>query len=459
MTDENGKRLERLAKAVSIPTISRPEYEKTDFGPFDEFIGFLCESYPAFHEHTTLTKVADYSLVYRWAGRDANLAPICLMAHYDVVPADGAGWKHPPFSGDNVDGRVWGRGTLDIKSQLTAHIEAAESLMRAGWQPERDIYFAYGHDEEVGGQHGAAATVRHFKDAGIRFEGVLDEGGLVTLGEIMKGVDASMALIGTAEKGFCNYEFTFAGEGGHASMPPAHTALGRAAAFVTKVESSPMQARLTPPVLALLRNMGSIAGGSLGFAIKSIGLLKGVILKVLAKAPVTNAMIRTTFAATQASASAAPNVLPDTAKVVINVRILPGDSVAGVEAYFRSIFPQEQLAITLNAHVEPSPISPDDSLMYKKIAASARRFFPDAIVSPWLVTGGTDSTKFYAVSNNVYRFTPMAITEADRQSIHGDNESIDCANYLRMIDWYKAFIEGFDGGGVGGIPCPSPAGP
>ena len=251
--DQNA--LYRLSRAVQIPTVSAQKYDETDFRPFDDFLRFLETSYPLFHETCDSERVNKYGLVYRWKGKNAGLEPILLTAHYDVVPAgDLAAWKYPPFSGEIAEGRIWGRGTLDIKGQLIAQLEAAEALMREGFRSERDVYFAYGQDEETSNDFGATAIAALFKERGLRFAGLLDEGGIVVSGAI-SGIKAPVALVGVAEKGRVDFEFTVKGRGGHSSMPPKTTALGEIAELITRIEKNPLPPRLTPPVAAMLKNI------------------------------------------------------------------------------------------------------------------------------------------------------------------------------------------------------------
>lgn len=440
--------LARLTRAITFPTVCTQEYNGTDFAPFEGFIAFLAEAYPLFHKTCSLDRVNGYALVYRWKGADPSLQPMMFTAHYDVVPVETgteAAWKYPPFSGAAVEGRIWGRGTLDIKSQITAHMEAVETLILRGFTPKRDFYFVYGQDEETGGRNGAYKTADYFAEKGIRFEGVLDEGGFVVSG-VIRGVASPLALIGVAEKGFCNYELTLEGEGGHSSMPPAHTALGNAARLIAAIESHPLPARLTAPALLLLRNIAGEMGFVTRMAVANIRLFKPLILKALSAGPATNAMVRTTFAATMARAGDAANVLPRKAQVVINVRLLPGDSVAGVETYFKEIaaklkFP---LAIRTSAGAEPSQVSPADGTVYRRLITLIGEIFPGVIASPYLVMGGTDARKYYKVCDHVYRFTPMLVTNEEKDTAHNTNESVTAANYGRMIHFFARFIEGFD---------------
>jgi carboxypeptidase PM20D1 len=440
--------LGRLTKAIGFPTICTQNYEGTDFAPFEDFIAFLAEAYPLFHQTAGLERINNYALIYRWKGTDPSLRPVMLTAHYDVVPVEEgteAGWKYPPFSGAVAEGRIWGRGTLDIKSQITAHMEAAETLMRRGFVPKRDFYFVYGQDEEIGGRNGAYKTADYFAERGIRFEGVLDEGGFVVSG-VIKAVDAPLALIGTAEKGFCNYELTVEGEGGHSSMPPAHTALGNAARLITAIESRPLPLRLTAPALRLLRNIAGEMGFVVRMAVANIRIFRPLILKILSANYVTNAMVRTTFAATMAKASSAANVLPQKAQVVINVRILPGDTVEGVSAYFKKIAGKLKLPLTVRVLTaeEPSQVSPADGTVYRHLITLINEIFPGVISSPYLVMGGTDARKYYRVCDHVYRFTPVLVTNEEKDTAHSTNESITIANYGRMIHFFIQFIERFD---------------
>ena len=444
--DAAGEVLARLSKAISFPTICTQDYQGTDFAPFEDFIAFLAEAYPLFHQTCPLERVNGYALVYRWKGADASLPPMLLTAHYDVVPVEAGtetDWNYPPFSGAVAEGRIWGRGTLDIKSQITAHLEAAETLMRQGFVPRRDFYFVYGQDEEIGGRNGAYKTADYFAEKGIRLEGVLDEGGFAVSG-VIKGVAAPLALIGIAEKGFCNYELTMEGAGGHSSMPPAHTALGNAARLITAIEDHPLPARLPAPTLQLLRGIAGEMGLAVRMAVANLWLFKPLILTILKKSAVTNALIRTTCAATMAKASEAANVLPQKAQAVVNVRILPGDTVESVQAHIKKLAGQLPLTIRLLAAEEPSKVSPTEGRAFRRITALIGEIFPGVIAAPYLVMGGTDARKYYKVCDHVYRFTPMMITNEEKDTAHSTNESISVANYSRMIYFFTKFIEGFD---------------
>lgn len=144
-------------------------------------------------------------------------------------------------------GYVWGRGTLDNKSNLISQLEAVERLIQAGFKPQRTVYLVFGHDEEVGGRDGAAAIVALLKQRGVQLDFVLDEGLVVTEG-ILPGVEAPLALIGLAEKGSLSLRLIAKAAPGHSSMPPAAAGASAIADQVYRF----MPIRFTPPDLARL---------------------------------------------------------------------------------------------------------------------------------------------------------------------------------------------------------------
>jgi carboxypeptidase PM20D1 len=169
----------RLQTLLRIPTISRGDESGTDWSQFEHFIAVVAELYPLVHTRLEREIVAGHTLLLRWAGR-ASGEPAVLMAHYDVVAAADAGWKHPPFaaelSGRGADEIIWGRGTLDNKAAVAAILEAVESQLAAGVVPAQDIHLVFSHDEETAGT-GALAVVDLLESRGIRPALVLDEGG------------------------------------------------------------------------------------------------------------------------------------------------------------------------------------------------------------------------------------------------------------------------------------------
>ena len=231
---------ERLGHIIRCETVSMSEESAPNAGEFRRLHRLIEEMFPGVHSHLTREPVNEYSLLYTWQGIDPDLPALVFMAHLDVVPADPSTleqWEHKPFSGEIADGFVWGRGTLDIKSQAMAILEAVEMQVQQGYQPKRTIYLAFGHDEEIGGT-GQAEIVRRLNERGVRIEAVLDEGGSVIQGSV-PGVKSPVALIGVAEKGYLTAELNVSATPGHSSMPPRQTAIGILAAALARIESAP----------------------------------------------------------------------------------------------------------------------------------------------------------------------------------------------------------------------------
>ncbi|HEX9229688.1 MAG TPA: M20/M25/M40 family metallo-hydrolase, partial [Arthrobacter sp.] len=207
-----------LAELVRFRTVSSRLDHEADAAEFEGFIAALARLYPAVHTALDLERVNGSALLFRWSGTgpDAAARPSVLMAHYDVVPAgDPEAWTHPPFSG-HIDGtHLWGRGTLDDKGQLVAVMEAAESLLEAGFAPARDLYFSFGNNEETAGAS-AAAAAELLAGRGVTPWLVLDEGGAVA-GGAFPGVTRPAAVVGVAEKGILDVELLTRDAGGHAS--------------------------------------------------------------------------------------------------------------------------------------------------------------------------------------------------------------------------------------------------
>jgi carboxypeptidase PM20D1 len=228
----------RLAEAIRFQTISNYSDPDADAEALRGLQSHLEKSFPAFHAAATRESVATYSLLYTWQGSDPDARPIALLAHQDVVPvAPGTAkdWQHPPFDGVVAGGFIWGRGSWDDKGNLYAMLEAAEQMIKAGFRPKRTIYFAFGHDEEVGGLRGAKAIAALLASRGVRLDYVLDEGLLITEG-LIKGLDRPAALIGVAEKGYATLVLTAHATPGHSSMPPRDTAIGMMSAALARLE-------------------------------------------------------------------------------------------------------------------------------------------------------------------------------------------------------------------------------
>jgi len=462
----------RFAHGIRIPTVSTGALGDFNFEPFTRFISYLEKAYPEVHARTERHSVNNnYGLVFKWKGRNSSLNPILFLSHMDVVPPGDAPvknkdttfifnigdkalpadlkiaeeWDYDPFSGAVSNGRIYGRGTLDMKGMLFSLLEAMTTLMKSGHVPERDIYLAFGCDEEVGGLKGAKEIAEDFKRKGLHFDAVYDEGGIIMQKGAVEGINSDVALIGCAEKGFLSARIKVNGLGGHSSMPPLQSAIGKAAIIMQRLEEHQMDPILTPLIHDFFTNIGGGMGFTSRMAIANQWLLKPLLLGQLTKNNSTNALVRTTTALTMMKGSDGTNVLSPQVEFVVNFRILPGNTVAEIKEHIQKACEGFEVEIEeVDNTREASKISPKDTKGYKVIEKTIKEIYPDVVITPYLTVGGTDAYKYEIASDNVYRFIPFSINSAEQQSIHSTNEYISIANYGRMIAYFESIMKNYD---------------
>lgn len=430
---------EHLAAAIRIETISSGDPADFRGESFDTLHRLLEKLYPRVHTSLQLEKINRYGLLYTWVGSNPELEPVLFAAHQDVVPADPSTlehWTHPPFSGQIEDGFVWGRGALDIKSQMITLLEAVETLLKKGYRPERTIYLAFGQDEEVGGPQGATAIAKTLQERGVKLWALVDEGGALTE-DVLPGVKTPIALIGTAEKGYLSLHFTVHATPGHSSAPPRETAIGLLARAIARLEVNPLPAWVGAAE-PLFHAIAPVAPFSMQFIFANLWLFKGLAEKRLSASPQTSAMIRTTTAPTLISGGIKDNILPSKAEAVVNFRVLPGNSIAAICEYVRAVIGDKRVEFEPLEHIhwEASPVSPTSGDQYDSLSAAIRAFFPDVVVAPFLELGGTDARHYGSVCEHIYRFSPYRINQADLERIHGINERISVESLGQMTQFF-----------------------
>jgi len=254
--------------------------------------------------------------------------------------------RHPRY----VD---YGRGAIDDKFSLVGMLEAIDLLIAEEYFPNRTVYLAFGHDEEVGGANGATAIAQYFKKQNIQFEYILDEGSLVTEGN-MPGLDHPLGLIGVAEKGSATLTLTARTDGGHSSMPPAQTAIGALSSAIATLEANPMSATFAGPTRLTFDHAGPETDFLMRMVLANTWLFGGILESELAKKPTGNAVIRTTTAVTVIDGGIKTNVLPKQATAKINFRIHPENTVDDVVNYVKKTVNDERITI----EIDPTPQNP-----------------------------------------------------------------------------------------------------
>ncbi len=432
----------RLALMIRHRTISHFDRSNLDRGAFLALQRDLRGTFPAAHRALARETVGELDLLYTWQGSDPSLPPLLLLAHQDVVPVPPdtvERWSQPPWDGVIVDGFVWGRGTMDDKGNLVAILEAVEILAREGFQPRRTLMLAFGHDEEVGGT-GAQAVAGLLKTRGIRPALVVDEG-MAVIDGMLPGLERAAALIGVAEKGYMSVRLVVEQVGGHSSTPPPHTAVGILATAIHRLERSPMPARLKGVSRELFDYIGPELPLGQRVIFANLWLFEGLVKRFLAANPGTNATLRTTTAATMIEGSPKDNVLPNRAEAIVNHRILPGDTAEDVLAHDRAAIGDERVKVEpLSLPREASPVSDPASPHFTLMQRTIGQVFPEAIVAPALVLGGTDARYYTEVSDDVYRFSPYRFGPSDLSRAHGIDERTSVQGHADAIRFFVQLI-------------------
>ncbi|MEQ6378218.1 M20 family peptidase [Bacillaceae bacterium S4-13-56] len=436
------KAIAHMSEAITYQTISYQDRSKFNWDEFDRFIVFLEENYPEVHAELELEKINEYALVYKWKGADSAKPPIGLTSHYDVVPVlegTDANWEEPPFSGNVGDSHIWGRGTLDDKIGVIGIMEGVTYLLKQNYQPERDLYFMFGHDEEIGGEEGAKAIAETMKDRGITFDFVLDEGGAI-VENMVPGVDQPVGVVGISEKGSATIELSIEGSGGHSSQPKSETNIGRIARAIAKLEETQFPADLRGPGKDLFEYVAPEMNFGMKYVFANKFIFEPIIENILLDQPASAALIRTTIAPTIFHAGEQYNALPEKASAIINLRVMPGDTLDYVKEYVKDTIDDDDINVTIEG-TEASGVSSINGWPFTSIQQAARNVYEDAVIAPYLMFAGSDAKHYDKVSDNTYRFLPVQITSEDLNRMHGTNEHVSSENYLKAIKFYIEIIK------------------
>ncbi|PKD43735.1 M20/M25/M40 family metallo-hydrolase [Rhodohalobacter barkolensis] len=386
----------RIGEAVSFPTVIY-DTGPADSSAFLRLHTWLEETYTTAHQVMEREVVNELSLLYRWPGQ-TECPAIGFVSHLDVVPVEEeteGEWTYPPFEGVVADGFVWGRGAIDTKDNLIAAMEAVERMATRGFNPACDVYLLFGHDEETGGENGAAAMARLLKSRGVHFAWLLDEGG--GLGPDWSGrVDPPQASVGVSHQGHATLKLMAKAEGGHSASGVEKTAITQLTTALAAVAESPMPGGIEGVAReGLIRKA---AGGKLHHRIMAanLWLFEPVAEHILESSPGTRGQIRTTIAPTVIEGGFKVNVLPQQATALISARLHFRDAPEDVLDHIRKITEPYEVNVELIDPTFPasSPTS-SDSPAFLELENVLREVHGPLRVVPVFMSGATDS-RFYA---------------------------------------------------------------
>ena len=447
----DGERIARhLGEAIRFATISHQvgageQALRDSRVAFAGLHDWLSRRYPHVATQLQREQVGD-SLLYTWVGRNPALPAVLLMAHQDVVPvvrgSEGS-WLQPPFSGALADGYVWGRGALDIKSSLVTIMEATEALLARGFQPDRTLLLAFGHDEEIGGTQGNRRIAELLRQRGTRLSWVVDEGGFIGQG-LVAGMSQDSAFVGIAEKGYLSLKLKATASGGHSSAPPvfAQTAIGRLTEALRRIGEQPFPLALDSTVEQTLAALAPYQEGARRLVFANQWLFAPLMQQVLGNSKEFATQMHTTVAPTIIRGGVKDNVLPPSAMAVINLRIHPRDSQASVLEHIRGVVADQQVEVLpLPGGWEPSAISRADSDEFRLLERTIQESFANTVVVPNLTAAATDSRHYLGLTDQVFRFVPRQLSAAEMAGIHGANERIAVKNLVQMAGFYYRLLQ------------------
>ena len=386
LRDETVDLLQRL---IRVDTTNPPGNETAAAELLRDYLdanGVACELYAKAPERA--------NLVARIRGGSGPT--LALLSHTDVVVADAAEWQRDPFGGELVDGDVWGRGALDMKGQAAATAVAIASLAREGWRPEGELLFVAAADEEVGAGFGLQWLVEAHPDA-VRADYSINEGG----GDRLELDGRAFYLCASAEKMTAPFRLRVRGRSGHASMPGiADNALLKAASLVQRLGDYRPEPRAEPEIVALLE---AVTGRRLSSADELLPVARAVDALLGAQ---IEPLLGPTFAPTMISASQKRNVVPAVCDVVVDSRLLPGQTPPEQFELVRSILgPGEYELEPIEG--QGGTRSQIGGPLWDAIASFVREEEPEATVVPICVPGFTDSHWLRAAFGTVaYGFFP-----------------------------------------------------
>jgi acetylornithine deacetylase/succinyl-diaminopimelate desuccinylase-like protein len=368
------------------------------------------------------------NLVARLRGGDGP--SLCFLSHTDTVVADPAEWSRDPWSGDLADDHVWGRGALDMKNQVAASAVAIASLAREGFEPPGDLVFVAAADEEVGDNYGLQWLCDNHPDA-VRVDYAINEGG----GERVEFGGRAFYLCATAEKMSSPLKVVVHGRSGHASMPGiADNALVKAAPLIEKLASYRPEASIGPEV-------GGFLDAVLGERPPAGEVLARLEALDRRAAETIEPLLSFTLSPTMIAASERRNVIPGTVELVVDRRLLPGQTPEELEPLMREILGDGGDYDVETIERSGGTRSELDTPLWRAISDWVETTDPGAKLAPLCCSGFTDSHWLREAFGTVaYGFFPMKTMEMELAArlIHSADERTHVDDLGLGVDFLRA---------------------
>ena len=425
----------RLSAAIACRTVNGTEGCDGEFAKLRQLVH---DSFPAVSARA-VTETVGRSLLIRIEGRDKSLKPALFMSHLDVVGVEAGtegDWTYGPFSGEIAQGYIWGRGALDIKCQVFGVLEAAEYLLSRGCSPERDVYLAFGEDEETFNT-GALAMAKLLESRGVQLEFLLDEGGgSIESGAVYCAPGVNVCQIHLAEKGYADLQLTAKGKGGHSSNPFGGSSLEHMAEAISAICASAQAAEMPKALEQCLRAIAPyVSEEPMKSLVQDIPGNAGAIMEYCSTVRELFPLTATTIAPTMISGvSPACNVLPQDITANINFRLIPGDSAEDLKRRCFSALEGMPVKARFTQANDPSRLSEASGYGYEKLLEAMRYYYDNVVFIPSISAGATDARQYENICPVCLRCAPFLSEAAETAGlVHGTNERISQRSYIQGL--------------------------
>ena len=434
---------EKLSKMIECKTVWTQDGK---FGAeFQRFYAVIEELFPNIAAKAKKLSFGGGCFVYVIEGKNAK-KNVMLMSHHDVVDGDDE-WQTEPFSPVVKDGYLYGRGSIDTKTPLFAELQAAEELLAEGQDFEgMNLYIGSSNNEEVCGD-GMVLATEYFKEQGIHFYAVVDEGGAITEGQI-PGVKCKSAVVAVHEKSRHLYRCkTVRDTSGHGGLNPSDDcAITRLTGFINEVTGKKIyKGAFQPEVRETFETHAPYMSFPLNVLFGNLTLFSPLIKKIMLGIPQTKAMLSTSINFTNISGGSKedPMFRAKEAEATMFLRCVREDDLLEGLEKIKEIAKKYSVEIEeiLRDYCEPSS---SHSKPFAHLEKIMNENFPDVIVAPFLLTAGTDARHFTDVADCILRFAPIDLDKKQYASIHSANEHIKIKNIGECVCFYKDFIRKYN---------------
>lgn len=370
----------------------------------------------------------------RGAGRRK---PLLLLAHLDVVEARREDWSVDPFKFIEQDGYFYGRGTSDDKAMAAIWITNLIRYRQEGFVPDRDLIVALTADEEGGEFNGVQWLLQHHR-ALIDAEYCLNEGGD---GQLKDGKPL-LNVVQASEKVYLSFRLEVRNSGGHSSLPVRDNAIYHLAEALVRLARYDFPVRLNEITRSFFERMAPLEGGERAADMKAVTRTSPdpSVVARLSTSAYYNAMMRTTCVATQLDAGHAENALPQTARAIVNCRLLPDDSPEEVRKTLVRVLEDEKISITPIAPALPSPASPLRPDLMRSIERITSALWPGVPVVPLMETGATDGLYLRNAGIPTYGVSGLFFDQDDVRA-HGRDERIGVREFYGGLDFLYRLVK------------------